>query len=184
MAHIKVIAIIVLPVVLLYALIIFVIKNNLGKLVKRFGGKVTSKIFGADYILNDMELTYNFGTQNSSGVTNIKVINKPKKPLKLSISPKLWFSFSAPKTFEEIYDYKCSNNENCNILTDDLKQFLVKNKNCIITLTVNQGEFCLSTRLSPIFISKIEKCMEFLLLIRERINEYELNAEKNAITKS
>ena len=169
MAHIKVLAIIVLPVVLIYALIIFVLKNNLKKLVKRFGGKVTPKIFGADYILNDMELTYNFGTQYSSGVTKINVVNKPKKPLKLSISPKLWFSFTAPKTFEEIYDYKCSTNEKFNILTDDLKQLLVNNKNCIITLTVNQSEFYLSTRLSPIFISRIEKCMEFLLLIRERI---------------
>lgn len=178
MAQIKVIASLILALVLLYSLITFVLKYKLRQLVKRFGGEVTSKIFGADYVLDDMELTYNLGTQYSSGATNIKVINKPKRSVKLSISPKLRLSFVAPKTFEEIYDYKCNTNGNFNILTDDLKQFLVNNKNCGISLTVSPNEFYLRTRLSPIFINKIEKCMEFLLLIRERIKEYDLNSEK------
>lgn len=178
MALIKVLVPIILAIVLLYIFIIIDLKRKLKRLTERFGGEVSSKIIGVDYTFDDIELTYQFGNEYSYGTTDIYVTTKPKKPIKLSISPKLNFTFVDINKFEEIYEYKCITNGNFQILNDELKLFLVKNKKCNIYLTINKDKFHLNTNISPFFIHRIEKCVEFLLLVRDRIKKYELDTEQ------
>jgi len=163
--------IIFIPLLSLIGLMIL-IKKKLKQLENKFGGKVTSNIFGADYLLDDMELKYNLGSQYALGSTEIKVKNKPKKTINIILEPKL-FSKRGIK-FEELYEYRCISQDNFDILTNDMKQFLVDSEQYFIRLMVNNNEFWFKTRLSPIYINEIVQCMEFLLLIRKRIKEHDL----------
>ena len=165
-----------LSLVAIMALSIWGMKQKLKYLEKQFGGKVNSKIFGADYILDDIELKYNFGSQYSGGSTEIKVKNKSQRPITVSLAPKIkWLFGKKENKFDELYEYKYVTHNRFDILTNDMKQFLVDWKKYDIHLSVSKNEFCFTTSLSPFYINRIERCMKFVLLVRERIKEYELN---------
>ena len=72
MQHAYLLISVALGIFSLYAFLMFVLKKKLKRLQKKFGGKVTSNIFGVDYILDDIELTYNIGSQDARGSTSIK----------------------------------------------------------------------------------------------------------------
>ena len=168
---------VVLVVAALFGLFTFALRKRLKRLEKRFGGNVTSDLFRPAYILEDIKLIYNYGSQYIQGVTTIKVITKPKKPITLEISPKMSLFKIKGETFEELYDCKCIVQDGFPLLTDDLKCFLAANVDCCINLSINPNEFILTTENSPFYIKKIESCMELLLKIKKRINEYESSAQ-------
>lgn len=152
----------------------FFTKKNLKKLENKYGGHVTNKIIGADYVLDDMELTYNFGSQYSAGSTFIKVTNLPKRPITLEVSPKNKIIFLIKNNnFDELYNHKCVVQNDYDFLNNQIKEILIDAKKCDINLTINQYEFNLRTVCSPLYIKKIEKCVNLLLKIKERIRDYE-----------
>ena len=168
-----------LGLVILYAVLITAMKIKLKRLERRFGGKVTANLFRPAYILEDIELLYDFGSQFNPGNTRIRVLDKPKKPITFELSPKGYLFKRKGSTFEELYDVNCVVQSGFPFLTDDLKDFLAANANCGMNLVINQNDFILSTDNSPFYIKKIESCIELLLKIRNRIKAYESNQYQN-----
>ena len=72
-----------------------------------------------------------------------------------------------------MYKFKCDVQGDFQILTEDLKEFLLQNVRHDVCLLINRQDFILSIETAPFFIRNLENCMEFLLFIRERIKVYE-----------
>ncbi len=164
---------------LIFAFIIFLFKRNLRRLTKKFGGEVTSKIFGTYYRLEDIDLSYTFGSQSTTGYTSMNVKTLPTILNDIEISPKNTF-FKKPKNndFEELYIYKNANHKNPEFLTNEIKNYLVEAKKCDISLVINKDLFKLTTGNSPFYITKIEQCLSILLKTKKRVNEYELTIDE------
>ena len=152
----------------------FFIKIRLRELETKYGGKVRWHPVGPDFTSDEIELSLYFGRSGSSKTVNVK--QQPKKHVWLELKPlnSLYLNQkSNHNSFDELYSCIVHVPKDFEILTQEIKAFIAETSMGYLSLHINQYEFFLRT--TSIRIRDIENCLQLLIMVKNRIKEYESN---------